>query len=169
MAKAFICDRCGDVYKWSDVRAYLKSPLSYTHDRNIYNVHNERNFSNDADKTDLCPVCILKLNAWMRKYVDGKRYIVPNDFYEVIEETSGLPLFPQIDYDIITKFENADVCGNQPAIINLDDGIPRGPKCVEDFVSCIEPGETFGIFKAIAREMNFAFFNAVRDLDGDKK
>lgn len=163
MAQAYICDRCGDVYKWSDVRAYLKSPLSYIHGRNIYNVHNEKSANNSDNQPDLCPVCILKLNAWMKKYKDGKRCVIPGDFYKIIENISGLPLFP--------KFENADVCGNHPnaKVVQLDDGIPRGPKCVEDFVDCLEPGETFDIFKAMAKEMSFSFFNAVRELAEETK
>lgn len=164
MSQAFICDRCGDVFRIDDRQAFRKSPL---YKRNIYVVYGEIGVY--SEQPDLCPICILKLNAWMKKYKDGKRHVLLNDFYEVIEDISGLPMFPEISYDLATKFDNIEACGTHPPVIQLDDGIPRGPKCVEDFVDCLEPEEAFNIFKAIAREMNFSFFGAVRDLAGEAK
>lgn len=169
MAIAFICDRCGDVFREVDDKAFRNSPLSPLYNRNIYDVCNR--FGSIDEQPDLCPICTLKLNAWMKKYKEGRKshFIIPNDFYEALKDISGLPMFPEISYDLATKFDNVEACGNNPPVIQLDDGIPRGPKCVEDFVDCLEPGETFDIFKAIAREMNFSFFNAVRDLAGEDK
>ena len=158
MSQAFICDRCDNVFTQEQRRNFAKSPLAKF---NKFYIHNEEGF--DEDQPDLCPACICKLNAWMNEFVNQPACNTDNSFYKEIEKMSGLPLFPALDYDMIHK-KLDEIAQAEIKVIDLDDGVPRGPLCVHDFVDCIEPDTAFGIFGQVAREFQFIFFNAIEAL-----
>ena len=78
MAKAMICDRCGNFFKIEDVRH--GENVNYFMMVGVASTMNGRIF--DKEKFDLCPKCKESLNQWINKF-----YLLEK--VETEEETNG--------------------------------------------------------------------------------
>lgn len=177
MAKAYICDRCGRTFPEKNLSAFIESPLSADPMYRAIDFadrpgHVVVRIGKVVDNPDLCPVCLLKLKAFMtvRKH---ELYPVSDGMVEwqnFLSNALNRPVAPVALTREVAKadFTKDDDCGLKAKVLVMDEVSHGGPiECLWDLGDVTAPVMAFDIFKTLAHEMEGQLFRAAEIMGDD--
>lgn len=177
MAKAYICDRCGRTFPEKNLSAFVESPL-FTDPMYRAVDYADRpgnivvRLGNIVENPDLCPVCLLKLKAFMtvRKH---ELYPVSDGmvgWQNFLSNALHRPVAPVALSHEIAKANPVkdDDCGLKAKVLVMDEVSHGGPiECLWDLGDVTAPVMAFDIFKTLAHEMEGQLFRAAEIMGDD--
>lgn len=177
MAKAYICDRCGQTFSEKNLSVFVNSPLFTAPMYRVVDYADRPGnvvvrLGKVVDNPDLCPDCLLKLKAFMevRKsqlYPLNDGMVEWQNFLSIILNRPVAPI--SLTHEVSKALAgDRDDCGLNAKVLIMDEVSHGGPvECLWDLGDSVAPQMAFDIFKTLAHEMEGQLLRAVEIMGDD--